>query len=71
VSFHITYREETGKDEASGGTSKPKNRLKHSKRRLRNKVDDLAQYFMHYMYSTKRKQGNFFFLFHHCSSSMN
>lgn len=63
VSFHVTYREEIGKDEASGGTSKPQNRLKCSERRLRNKLDDLAQYFMHYMYSNHRKLGCLFFYF--------
>lgn len=68
VSFHITYREVIGKDEASDGISKPQNSLKCSERRLRNKVDDLAQYFVHYMYSKPRI---FIYLFNHCSSSTN
>lgn len=67
VSFFMTNREEIGKDKASGGTSKPQNHLKCSERRLRNKVDDLAQSFMHYMYFNNRV----FFKFHHCFSNTN
>lgn len=58
VSFLMTNREEIGKDKASGGTSKPQNHLKCSERRLRNKVDDLAQSFMRYKYFNR-----FFFFF--------
>lgn len=60
VSFHVAYREETGKDEASGGTRKPQNSLKCSERRLRNKVTCTLK---------NRKLGHF--LFRHCSSRTN
>lgn len=59
VSFHITYREEKGK-KTSVGKSKPQNSLKCSERMLRSKVDDLAQYFVRYVYSNNRHLGILF-----------